>query len=217
MNKMLYKELKLAASPLAYIFLVSAFLTFVPNYPILLGVFFTTMGIFQSFQLVPQNNDIGYSLLLPVAKADIVRGKYAATLLVELIGFVIMLVCTLIRMCFLSGSAVYLKNPLMGANIAFLGLALLGFGLFNAVFLRGFFKTAYSAGKPFLIYCAAACAYIALAEALHYFPGLERINSLGFENMGLQLAVLCVGALGFTLLTLLSYRGSVKCFEKLDL
>lgn len=49
MRKLLYKEVKLAASPLTFWFILSSLLTLVPGYPILVGTFFLTLGIFYSF------------------------------------------------------------------------------------------------------------------------------------------------------------------------
>lgn len=217
MLKLLNKEIKLSASPLSFFFLAAALLTFVPGYPLLIGAFFITLGIFYSFQSMRENNDLGYSLLLPLEKSDFVKGKFAFSLFTELCGFVLMTVFTLIRMLFLSGAAVYKSNPLMSANLVFLGFALFVFGIFNLVFIGGFFKTAYYFGKPFIIYVVICMLTVAAAEALYHFPRLEKLNSLGFENLPLQLALLCVGALLFSLLTAIGYKKSVNRFMKIDL
>ena len=217
MKELISKELRLAASALSYIFIAGALLTFVPGYPILLGAFFTTLGIFYSFQTVRENNDIVYSLLLPVAKADVVRSKFAFCITVELTSFTIMTVITLIRMLLMSGSPVYTANKLMCANLVFLGFALLIFGLFNICFVRGFFKTAYYFAKPFIAYCAAVLVVITAGEALWHFPGLEALNSLGFEHIGLQAAVLAAGCVAFIALTAAAVNASVRSFEMIDL
>ena len=217
MKNLLYKEMKLAASPLSFWFIAAAFLTFVPGYPILLGAFFTTLGIFYSFQMMGGNNDIGYSLLLPVAKADIVKGKFAFTVLIEMISFLFMLIITLIRMTALKTAEVYTANALMCANLTFLGFALAAFGLFNFIFLRGFFKTAYYFGKPFVVYCVAVLLLIALAETLHHLPGLSALNAFGFAPIAPQIICLVAGAVLFVFLTLISLRSSICRFENTDL
>ena len=217
MTELFNKELKLAASPLSYFFIVAAFLTFVPGYPILLGAFFTTLGIFYSFQSTRENNDIGYTLLLPVAKKDIVRSKFAFVVFIEACSFALMVVITLVRMIFLTDAAVYVSNALMCANLSFLGFALLIFGLYNFVFVRGFFKTAYYFGKPFIAYIVVSLIVIVFAEALHHFPGLERVNSFGFADLQPQALIFCVGAVSFAVLTLAAVKLSVKTFERIDL
>ncbi len=216
MKNLLYKELKLSASVLSYVFIAGALLTFVPGYPILLGAFFTTLGIFYSFQSTRENNDIQYSLLLPVAKADIVRGKYLFTLFIEFCSFVIMAAVTLIRMLLLKNAAVYTSNALMCANFAFLGFALLIFGLFNFIFVSGFFKTAFYFGKPFTAYGIITLFVIAFAETLHHLPGMAVINSFGFEYILPQGAIFGGGALAFIVLTYLGLKKSVRRFGITD-
>lgn len=217
MTKLLYKELKLSASPLSYFFTAAAFLTFVPGYPILLGAFFTTLGIFYSFQTMRENNDIQYSLLLPAAKADVVKSKFVFTVFIEFCSFLLMTVITLLRMLLMKDAAVYTSNALMCANLCFLGFALVIFGLFNFIFVGGFFKTAYYFGKPFIKYGIVSLLLIAAAETLHHIPGLESFNAFGFEDIRLQAPALCVGALAFAGLTALALKKSQRAFELTDL
>ena len=217
MKKLLYKEFKLSASVLSYVFVAASFLTFVPGYPILLGAFFTTLGIFYSFQTMRGNSDIQYSLLLPVAKADIVGGKYLFVMIIEACSFVLMTAITLLRMLYLKNAGAYTENELMCANLTFLGFALLIFGLFNYVFVCGFFKTAYYFDKPFITYCVVSFIVIAAAETLHHIPGLESFNAFGFDRPVLQAVALFVGVLAFAAFTGLGYVRSVKRFENTDL
>ena len=215
--KLLKKEIRLAASPLSFFFLAAVCLTFVPGYPILLGAFFITLGIFYSFQTMRENGDIRYSLLLPVSKKDIVKSKYLFCVSIELSGFALMTVFTLIRMCFLSDAAVYTSNALMGANFTFLGFVLLIFGLFNAVFVGGFFKTAYYFGKPFILYIVVSLLVIAAAETLPHLPGCASFGALGFAPFVPQGCVFAAGIAAFVLLTLFSERASERRFEQIDL
>ena len=52
MNVMLKKEMRLSALTLTYLFIGFGAMTMLPGYPILCGVFFITLGIYQSFQSV---------------------------------------------------------------------------------------------------------------------------------------------------------------------
>ena len=217
MNALLRKEMKLSSLLLTYLFIGFAVLTMCPGYPILCSVFFITLGIFQSFQSAREANDIVYSALLPVAKRDVVKGKYQFVLLIELCGFAMMLILTLVRMTALSDAPVYLKNALMNANPFFLGMALLIFALFNVIFVGGYFRTGYNIGKPFVIYIVVAFVTIGIAEALHHVPGLGALNAFGFEHIGLQLITLILGAACFAVLTYLSYNKACRDFEMIDL
>ncbi len=217
MNKLLKKEMKLSASILSYLFIAFGFMTVLPGYPILVGAFFVCLGIFQSFQYAREANDIVYSALLPVSKSDVVRSKYAFSVFIELCAFALMAVLTLLRMTVFKDAPIYRANVLMNANLVFLGFALLVFGLFNAAFIGGFFKTAYYYGKPFVWFIVVAFTVIGIAETLHHIPGFEAVNSFGFENMALQLSALLAGAVLYVLITVLSIRRSIKKFSKIDL
>ena len=217
MANMLKKEMKLSASILSYLFIAFGFMTLIPGYPILCGAFFTTLGIFQTFQSMRENNDTVYSALLPVSKRDVVRGRYTFVVFIEMCSFAIMVILTILRMTVFSGSAVYRANALMNANPAYLAFALLIFGCFNSVFVGGFYKTAYYFGKPFVFHTIVTFVIIFMAEALHHVPGLEAVNAFGFDRIGLQLCIFLAGAAAFVLLTGLSMKRSEKNFERIDL
>ena len=87
----------------------------------------------------------------------------------------------------------------------------------NAVFVCGYFKTAYKFGKPFVCFTIVAFLVASVGEALHFVPGLEAINAFGFEHIGLQLGVLAAGAALYALLTLLSMKRAIRHFELIDL
>ncbi len=217
MSALLKKEMRLSASILSYLFILFAFMTLLPGYPILCGAFFITLGLFQSFQSAREANDIVYTALLPVAKHDVVKGKFLFCVFIELTGFVLMAALTLVRMTLLSNAMVYRQNALMNANPFFLAVVLLLFGLFNWIFVGGFFKTAYKFARPFVTYIIVCFLVIGVAEALHHVPGLEALNAFGFEQLPLQLAALFGGMLAYVLLTIVSYKTACARFEKIDL
>jgi hypothetical protein len=217
MLKLLKKEMALAASPLSYIFILFGLMAFVPGYPILVSSFFVCLGLFQSFQSAREANDITYTALLPVAKGDIVRGKYAFCAVVELGYFILTALAVLVRMTVLSAAPVYVNNPMMNANLVYLGFVLLILGLFNLIFVGGFFKTAYQFARPFVAFIIAAFLVVALGETLFRFPALSALNAFGFAHIGLQVCVLAAGIAVFALLTVISMCQSLKNFEKIDL
>lgn len=216
MVKILKKEMTLSAAPITYFFILFGLMFFLPGYPILCAPFFVTLGIFKSFQNAREANDFVFSALLPVAKRDVVKGKYIFSCLIELASLLVMVVPTLIRMSALENNAVYRTNALMNANPYALGAALVIFGLFNLIFIGGFFKTAYRFGS-FVGYIAAAVLALGFFETLHYIPGMEAVNAFGFDHLGLQLALLAAGAVIYLALTWISYRRSCVSFDKIDL
>ena len=152
MGKILLKEMKLSASILSYVFIVFGLMFLLPGYPVLCGAFFTTLGIYQSFQNMRETNDILFSALLPISKEDVVQGKYLFVCLIELCSALLMTLIAVLRMTVFADSPVYRENALMNANGFALGTAFVLFGLFNAIFVGGFFRTVYRIGKPFIIY-----------------------------------------------------------------
>ena len=217
MTKLLNKEFRLAASPLSWIFLAAAAMTLLPGYPILMGAFFVCLGIFQSFQSARECNDVLYTVLLPVRKADFVRAKYAFTCCIQLIGFVLMAALTVLRMTALSGGKAYIGNALMNATPLFLAFALLVYAVFNVLFVGGFFRTAYKFGKPFLSFGIATLLLVTVGEVLHHLPGLGFLNAPSGERLGLQFVLLAIAALVYVLATVLSCRASIARFERIDL
>ena len=117
MSTLLRKEIRLSSMLLTWLFIGFGAMTMIPGYPILCGVFFITLGIYQSFQSAREANDILYSALLPVAKRDVVKGKYQFVMTVELCGFALMAILTLLRMTILKDAVVYGQNALMNANL----------------------------------------------------------------------------------------------------
>lgn len=217
MSALLRKETRLAALLLTYLFIAFAAMTMLPGYPILCGSFFVSLGIFQSFQSAREANDIVYSALLPVAKRDVVKGKYQFAMLIEFTAFALMALLSCVRMTVLADAPIYRQNALMNANPFFLGVTLLLFGLFNAIFIGGFFKTSYNIGVPFVMYSVVAFLVIGIAEVLHHIPGLELLNAFGFDFIALQLVLFAAGVLLFFLLTWMSYNYACKMFAKTDL
>ena len=217
MNDILFKEVKLSASCLSFLFIAFGLMFFLPGYPVLCGVFFVTLGIFQSFRNTGETNDILFSALLPMAKKDVVKGKYLFVCLIEICSLLIMAMAVVVRMTLLSGASVYVNNALMNANCFALGLAFLMFGLFNLIFVGGFFKTAYKYGIPFLSYIIVSFIVIAVAEALHHFPPLAFLNAFGTDYLFMQVLLLVIGMAAFALLTAMAYNISYKRFEKIDL
>ena len=217
MRNILLKEVKLSSSLLSFLFIPFGLMFLLPGYPILCGVFFVTLGIFQSFQNAREANDMVFSALLPISKRDVVKGKYLFTCTIELCSGLLMTLAVALRMTVFSDAAVYRSNALMNGNLFALGMAFVGFGLFNLIFVGGFFKTAYKFGRPFVGYIIAVFLTIGIAEALHYIPGFGFLNAFGMEYFAVQLLLMGLGVVFYLAVTLLSYQKACKRFEKIDL
>ena len=217
MNNVIYKELKLSASLISYLFIAFGLIFLLPGYPILCGVFFVTLGIFKSFENYVETNDIIFSALLPISKKEIVKGKYIFVCLIELCSLLIMGVIVILRGTIFIDTVIYQNNMMMNANCFALGVAFILFSLFNLIFVDGFFKTTYKKMKPFVIYMIIVFIGIGIAETLHHIPGLNFLNAFENEYIKFQILSLIIGIIFYVLVTYFSYRKSCKSFEKINL
>ena len=216
MKRLFYKEMKLSANPLTYLFIAFSAMTMIPSYPILVGSFFICLGIFHTYQQIREYDDVTYTVMLPVKKRDIVTAKYLFVLFIELTAFILCTLLTIIRMKILGTAVPYATNQLMNANMAYLGYTMIVFAVFNSIFLAGFFKTTYKIGKPFFIFCVVSFIIIIIGEILHHIPDLESLNNPSNLSMP-QAVIFAIGIVVFMLCTWLSYQKAVKDFEGIDL
>ncbi len=214
---LLNKELRLPANPLSFLFLILTGTTLLPGYPILVGAMFVCLGIFYSFQAMRENNDLLYTVLLPIPKRDAVTAKYLFSCLIQGIAFLLTILFTALRMTVLSDGRAYTGNVLMPANPVFLGFTLLIFAAFNVLFLGGFFKSGGGIGRPFLAFLAAAVVLMALGETLHHLPGLSFLRAIQGRELLLQWPILLVCALAWGIATLRAWRLAQTRFVKMDL
>lgn len=215
MKQLLKKELGFTALPLSYLFLLFSLMTLVPGYPILMGGFFLCLGLFQSMLSAREQQDLTFTLLLPVSKAEAVAAKYLFTMLIQGSYWLLCALFTVLRMTVLSQATVYRENPMMNANPAYLGWNLLLFLLFNQLVLGGYWKDGNSLGRPFLCFGAATLVLVALGETLHHIPGLEVLNAI--TAAPIQWLIFGIGVCLYFPLTCLSMKNAQRHFEAVDL
>lgn len=217
MKNLLIKEFRLAASPISFIFIAFSFMTFIPGYPILCGAFFVCLGLFHSFQHSREENDILYTLMLPVKKSEVVSAKYLFVVSLQTAAFIIMAIFATVRMTLLSDMAVYRNNALMSANPLFLAFVLLIFLSFNSLFVGGFYRTAYKFSGPFIGFSAVTFLLIAVGETLHHIPGLSFLNATEGDALLVPCIILVLTVIFYIFGTYISCRKAQKTFEKIDI
>ena len=146
MKQLLKKEFTFTALPLCYLFLLFSGMTMIPGYPIAMDSFFLCLALFQSMQSRREQNDLSYTLLLPVSKKQVVRANYLFCIGLQMLFFLLCAILTVIRMQFLSLAAVYTENAMMNANPAYLANILLVFLAFNILVPGLYWKTGYGLG-----------------------------------------------------------------------
>lgn len=73
MKELLNKELKLVLHPTNILFIPLAFMLFIPNYPYLVIMFYTCLGVFFMCQFGRENNDVFFTMMLPVESINSAR------------------------------------------------------------------------------------------------------------------------------------------------
>lgn len=216
MKQLLIKEFKLCVHPTCYLFLpMAALMMLIPSYPLYVSFFYETLGLYFVFLIGNEKRDIIFSSLLPVTKKDMVKARTLLMVIFELAVLLLSVPFVLLRAKL--GLATNAAGTDPGA--AFFGLSLVQFALFNLIFLPGFYRTAYQAGKPFLLAAAVEFLFIALVEASMYiFPYCKNIlDSMAAEDQLAQLPVLLAGIALYALLTVLACRRAENHFTKVDL
>jgi hypothetical protein len=215
MKQLLSKELRLAVHPTCWIFLALSAMVFIPNYPYYVIFFYTGLGIFFTCLTGRENQDVLFTLLLPVSRRQLVAGRMGAAMTVEVCQLAITAVCIPLR-----GLTGLGENAAgMEANLALLGLSLGMLGLWHLVFFPMYYKNVRRVGVSFLVSSAVEFLYIVLVETLaHVNPFFrDTLDTADPEFLGQKLAVFAAGLAVYALLTALSCRISCKNLEAQDL
>lgn len=214
MKNLLLKEFKLAMHPTVLIFLGLSAMLFIPSYPYYVVFFYTCLGLFFVCMTGRENNDIAYTLTLPVAKRDAVRARILFAALIQLIQLAASAVIAVLRAA-LGGQP---NDVGMDANVALFGISLVLFGLFNHSFFIRYYRAPVKVGKAFLVSSILYFVYMMIAEAsVHVFPFFKnRLDTPDPLFMPEKLATLAVGAVLFGLLTWDACRKAERDFERLD-
>ena len=151
----------------------------------------------------------------PIRKRDIVRARFYLVVFIELLQIITCIPFSIIRDKFIP-----LNNQVgIEANVAFFGLSLIMLGIFNLVFVAEYYKTGYKIGISCIKASIIIFFYIAIAEILlRVIPYLSKYSdSISKEDLIMQIPVLILGIVFYSIITVISYKKAVKCFEKLDL
>ena len=213
--KLLKKELTLCLHPAAVIMLGMTLLILIPGYPYTVSFFYVMLGLFFIAQGARENNDVTFTLTLPVERRSVVDGRFLLTVTLEL--------CSLV----LSGLVIILHNILlsqpnpagMEANIVLMGEGLFLFGVFNLIFYPPYFRDVNRIGIPFVAGSAAVFLLITAEIVLTYASPFFRdvLDTPDPAHLEEKLAFLAFAGLAFALLTFLGFRLSARRFEQVDL
>jgi hypothetical protein len=215
MKNLLKKEFLLAMHPTVPIFLLLSAMLLIPNYPYYVVFFYTGLAVFFTCLSGRENHDLAYTIQLPVAKRDVVRGRFVFVLLIEDAQMLIAIPFAILRQSLpLPGNTVG-----MDANISLFAFSLVLLGLFNRIFFTRYYRNVQQVGKAFVVASAVVFLYIAAVEVCaHAVPFVrDRLDTPDPQFLPEKLIALAVGLIVFGLLTEFSYKKSVFLFERQDL
>lgn len=172
MMQCLYKDLRLAAHPTLYMFVLLGALVIVPSYPYSLVFFFGCLAPFITMMYGRETNDIYYMALLPIEKRKIVTSKCFLFAVTQLSQLLFSIPFTILHAIYLPQSNVVGLNP----NIAYYGFGLMIYAIFHFIFLTEFFKTAYKTGKAFIFGIIPAVICMIAVEVLPHLPEIGRAH-----------------------------------------
>lgn len=124
--------------------MISGILLLIPSWPYFIAFGYIFIGFMSTFFIGRSNQDVFFTVSLPVRKRDTVRARFYAISAIEF-----MQIAAAIPFAILSSMInIHGNNAGMNPNIAFFGFVFVLYSVFNAVFLPMFYKTAHKVGAP---------------------------------------------------------------------
>lgn len=215
MKNLIKKEFALAMHPTAPLFLALSSMLLIPNYPYLVVFFYTGLSIFFTCLSGRENNDVFYSMTLPVSKKQIVSARFLYVIILELAQVIVAVPFAFIRQ----------KLPVppnsvgMDAGIALIAFAFITLAVFNMTFLGSYYKNVKKVGVSFIKGSVSVFLVITVLEVMtHVVPFFRDVlDTPDTINLVPKLILLAVCVAFYALVTLFTYLGAVKNFEKQDI
>ena len=213
MKNLLFKEFKLSISSGFFLMMLFGALIMIPNWLYFIALMYTLFIMMPNiFISAKAQNDIGFSVMLPVSKSDVVKARVVSVVIMQLLPIIAAAVFAVLNIMLYKGS-----NFFMNPNVAFFGLVFVMYAIFNIVFFPWFYKSAYKVAGPAIWANIAAILFMAAVELTNVFVPSVKAYLGGIENMAAQLPVLIGGILIYALSAFASFKISAKRFEKVDI
>lgn len=215
MSKLIKKEFLLSMHPITPLMLLLSAMVMIPNYPYTVMFFYMTLSIFFTCMLGRENQDVIYTMTLPVAKKDIVKARISFVVILEMLQMFLMVPFSILRQN---------VNPMgneagMDANMALIAEGFLLFGIFNLMFFHSYYKNVDKVGVSFVKATVVFFVLVAVdAVATHVVPFVrDYLDTPDPEYLMYKLIALAVGVVVYLVMTIWVCRTSIKNFEKQDL
>ncbi|MFD2672156.1 ABC-2 transporter permease [Marinicrinis sediminis] len=217
MYNLIMKDLKIGFSPwfFALPFFTGA-LMLIPGWVFfLVPLYFCWITVPNMFGGFKSQNDLMYSMILPVTKKDIVKARITVIVILELLHLIVAMIFGLFTLRLYPNLIYFFFEPHLG----FWGLCLIMLAIFNLILLPMYYKTAYKYGAATVASITAAMLFAGLVQ----WAGISQswvhdiFYGSGLENTGLQVSILIAGIVIFAGCNLMAYRMAVRRFQKVEI
>ena len=211
MNNLLYKEFKLTISPFFFFLpVILGALMLIPQWLFfLVPLYFCFITVPNLFAGYKAQNDLSFSVMMPVSKSEIVKAKMLSIMTLELVHIIFTAIFAVLNKVIYNIESFFF-NP----NAAFIGLVFVMFGIFNLVLFPMFYKTGYKYGAAVVVSTVSAFLFAAAMELLVLF---NHDAAIFFEaDVNRQLSILGLGLIMFLVMSYIAYSISLKRFMKVD-
>lgn len=217
MYNLLLKELKLGVNPFFYVmpFLTGA-LMLVPGWLyFIVFLYFCFITIPNMFAGYKTQNDLLFSIMMPVTKKDIVKAKVSVIVILELLHMVTAVIYGMFHTRLYPNFIYFFYGPTIG----FWGLCFIMLGVFNIIFISMYYKTAYKYGAATVAGITGAMVFGGAAEWLGIKNSsvFNLFKGSGTDNVTIHLTILIAGILVYAIFTYIAYKIAIKRFEKVEL
>ncbi|MDA3847465.1 MAG: ABC-2 transporter permease [Vallitaleaceae bacterium] len=217
MKNLLYKEFKLAINPFFYVLpVLTGALMLIPYWLyFFVFLYFCFISAPNAFAFFKSQNDLMFSIMLPVRKQDIVKARILSFVGLEMLHIVIAIVYALINRQLYD----YTYYLFLVPNAAFFGLVFVMFGIFNIVLFPMFYKTGYLYGAPMIVSTALAVIFAAGVELLGIYNDTIHgyLKGTVANSTVIQISILGGGIFIYVITAIIAYRLSIKRFERVDI
>lgn len=212
MKNLVYKELGLSINKFFYLlpFILGA-LMFIPGWIFLLVFYyFFWITIPQIYGAYLAQGDYNFLAVLPIKRKDIATSKIYALFILEGLHLVFAIIFGIIH------NLIYGSwNFFFDINLAFFGVGILLFGVFNISFLPAYFKTSHFFGKPLIIASITTLVYGFVFEfGVAKYQFMRDVFEGSITNQTIAFIVTTVLGIGLSILAL---RISQKRMMEIDL
>lgn len=210
MKQLIYKELNLSINRFFFLLpILLGLLMFIPNWIFsLVFMYFFWISMPQIFAGYIGQQDNSFTMMLPVSKKEIVLSKIYSIIILEAIHFIMGVLFGIIHV-WIYGTF----NFFFDVNIAFFGLMIIMYALFNMIFFPAFFKTGYYFGKPVIFGVIATLNFGFIIEF-----GVARFQAVRdiFEGqLSTQFMVLIIGVIVAIVMHKITVKAAVVNYESM--